>query len=78
MTPYPHWAQLEPSSCRECGIDRRAHASQWAEHYGWHQWRQPTQRQILARMRRRRTRSADIRWFPNDYRTGYRKWRTGL
>ncbi|MCX4792549.1 hypothetical protein OG369_43010 [Streptomyces sp. NBC_01221] len=43
-----------PNACRHCGLDRRGHAQQWTTDAGWHTWTQPTQDQILARMRARR------------------------
>ncbi|MFJ2110605.1 hypothetical protein ACIOEX_01530 [Streptomyces sp. NPDC087850] len=49
-----HQAPPSPSACRWCGIDQRPHARQWAQPAGWHAWEQPTEQQILARMRARR------------------------
>ncbi|WP_327259977.1 MULTISPECIES: hypothetical protein [unclassified Streptomyces] len=43
-----------PNACRHCGLDQRGHAQQWTTFAGWHTWAQPTQDQILARMRARR------------------------
>lgn len=44
----------EPSGCRHCGIPERQHYQQWKPPIGWHQWVQPEQSQILARMKARR------------------------
>ncbi|PBC72286.1 MULTISPECIES: hypothetical protein [unclassified Streptomyces] len=44
----------QPNSCRWCGIDQRQHMQQWKPPVGWHQWEQPTQDQIKARMLARR------------------------
>ena len=62
----------EPYGCRFCGAARRNHA--WR---GWclspdHRWVAPHDWLILARMQIRRTDRR--RWFPDDYRTSYRKW----
>lgn len=43
-----------PNGCRLCGIEKRGHAIQVGTD-GSHTWQQPTQQQILARMRARRT-----------------------
>jgi len=43
-----------PSGCRWCGAGQSGHAQQWKPTHGWHTWEQPTQAQILARMRARR------------------------
>ncbi|MFJ7998970.1 hypothetical protein ACIQ7D_17740 [Streptomyces sp. NPDC096310] len=43
-----------PFGCRWCGIARRSHGRQWIASQGWHAWEQPTNAQILARMRARR------------------------
>lgn len=44
----------EPSGCRHCGIERRKHARQYVPEAAWHRWEQPTQQQILDRMKARR------------------------
>lgn len=46
-----HLAPPSPFGCRWCGIDRRSHGRQWTQTAGWHAWEQPTEQQILARMR---------------------------
>lgn len=51
-TPLP---LTEPSACGHCGIPRRPHAQRWTAAAGWHAWQPPTDAQILARMRARRT-----------------------
>lgn len=45
---------MEPSACTWCGIARRSHGRQYADAAGWHGWEQPSQEQILARMKARR------------------------
>lgn len=48
---------VNPNGCRHCGIDQRRHARQWTEQAGWHTWTQPTQEQMKARMKARRSTS---------------------
>jgi hypothetical protein len=43
-----------PMGCRWCGIGERQHGRQWTRDAGWHEWTQPTQEQIKARMQARR------------------------
>ncbi|MFD7465127.1 hypothetical protein [Streptomyces tendae] len=43
-----------PYGCSWCGDEQHHHGSQWAPIIGMHQWIQPTQTMIFARMRRRR------------------------
>jgi hypothetical protein len=43
-----------PFGCTYCGDERHHHGSQWAPIIGMHQWMEPTQVEILKRMRRRR------------------------
>lgn len=45
---------VEPSACTWCGIAQRPHGRQYADAVGWHAWAQPSQEQILARMKARR------------------------
>lgn len=45
---------ITPSACRWCGIPERLHMQQWKPPVGWHEWQQPTQEQIKARMLARR------------------------
>ena len=52
---------MEPSACTWCGIAERGHARQYADAAGWHQWAQPSQEQILARMKARRLQLAVAR-----------------
>lgn len=51
-----HRATPAPYGCRWCGEPRRGHGRQYVPSTGWHPWEQPTSKQILARMRARRTR----------------------
>ncbi|MFF6903459.1 hypothetical protein [Streptomyces hydrogenans] len=44
-----------PSGCRWCGVGHYGHAQRWKPGAGWHTWEQPTDAQILARMRARRS-----------------------
>ena len=44
-----------PNGCAHCGIAKRVHYQQWTEAAGWHQWTRPSDEQIKARMRKRRT-----------------------
>ncbi|MYT24590.1 hypothetical protein GTW69_30655 [Streptomyces sp. SID7760] len=50
-----------PSGCRHCGEPQRLHCRQWVPTVGWHAWEQPTDRQILARMRIRRATRLEAR-----------------
>lgn len=52
---------VEPSACTWCGIARRGHGRQYADAVGWHAWEQPSQEQILARMKARRLQLAVAR-----------------
>ena len=52
---------MEPSACTWCGIAERGHARQYADAAGWHKWEQPSQEQILARMKARRLQLAVAR-----------------
>ncbi|WBP89476.1 hypothetical protein [Kitasatospora cathayae] len=45
---------VEPDGCGLCGIPRREHARRWVSPAGWHAWVQPSNDQILARMKARR------------------------
>jgi hypothetical protein len=45
---------MEPSACTWCGIAQRPHGRQFADAAGWHAWAQPSQEQMLARMKARR------------------------
>ncbi|MGW4028196.1 hypothetical protein ACWEFL_02570 [Streptomyces sp. NPDC004838] len=47
-------ALVEPQGCGVCGIPKRGHARQWTEAAGTHSWQQPTDDQVLTRMRARR------------------------
>lgn len=44
-----------PAACRHCPHEKRDHMQRWTTGVGWHQWTQPTQEQIKARMLARRT-----------------------
>ena len=46
---------MNPNGCHHCGINQRDHMQRWTKPAGWHQWTPPTDAQILARMRARRT-----------------------
>lgn len=52
---------VEPSACTWCSIARREHGRQYADAVGWHEWEQPPQEQILARMKARRLQLAVAR-----------------
>lgn len=52
---------MEPSACTWCGIARRGHGRQYADAAGWHEWEQPSQEQVLARMKARRLQLAVAR-----------------
>lgn len=52
---------MEPSACTWCGIAERGHARQYADAVGWHTWAQPSQEQMLARMKARRLQLAVAR-----------------
>ena len=49
---WPDGKPPTPSGCRWCGIDRHSHpfGPTWMPGRGFHGWRQPTQKQIKARM----------------------------
>jgi len=51
---YPDGRPPVPSGCRWCGAGQYGHARRHAPGHGWHTWEQPTDAQILARMRARR------------------------
>lgn len=51
---WPDGRTPTPSGCRWCGCEQYGHAQTWLPGRGFHRWEQPTQRQILARMRARR------------------------
>ncbi len=53
--------EVEPSACAWCGIAQRGHGRQYADAVGWHGWEQPSQEQILARMKARRLQLAVAR-----------------
>ncbi|MFJ4703174.1 hypothetical protein ACIP5N_33995 [Streptomyces sp. NPDC088768] len=51
------WTTAEPPTpygCRWCGTERAHHGMQYLRGRGVHGWEQPTQAQILARMKARR------------------------
>lgn len=43
-----------PGGCRWCGTLKEKHYHNYVASAGWHHWEQPTQAQILARMKARR------------------------
>lgn len=51
---WPHGAAPTPSGCRWCGIPEYGHMQRWLPRRGFHEWEQPTQAQIKARMIARR------------------------
>lgn len=53
--------EMEPSACTWCGIAQRGHGRQYADAVGWHEWEQPSQEQMLARMKARRLQLAVTR-----------------
>jgi hypothetical protein len=54
LTEQATESMAEPNACRWCGDDPGHHGSQWVASVGLHQWEQPTQEQIKARMLGRR------------------------
>lgn len=54
-------AVIDPSGCRYCGVDQRAHGQRWTRAASWHQWTEPTMEQRKARMLARRARKAPTR-----------------
>jgi hypothetical protein len=51
---WPDGTPPTPYGCRWCGAEHGHHGRQWLPGRGIHPWEQPTERQILARMRARR------------------------
>jgi hypothetical protein len=52
---HPYGKPPTPNGCRWCGTDPQRHYGQhWVPSVGWHTWTQPTNAQILARMKARR------------------------
>jgi len=51
---WPEGRPPTPGGCRWCGCEKYSHGQTWLPGRGFHQWVQPTQAQILARMRARR------------------------
>ncbi|MFF0790424.1 hypothetical protein [Streptomyces spiralis] len=51
---WPHGTTPPPFSCRWCGIEQRSHGRRYLPRRGYHNWEQPTQAQIKARMLARR------------------------
>ncbi|MFD0358410.1 hypothetical protein ACFVHW_32460 [Streptomyces sp. NPDC127110] len=45
---------ITPSGCRHCGVPEREHVRPWWLDSRWHDWAQPSDRQILRRMQMRR------------------------
>jgi hypothetical protein len=45
---------VELDGCAHCSIPRRKHMQRWVSLAGWHAWVQPSNDQILARMKARR------------------------
>ncbi|MFF8840535.1 hypothetical protein [Streptomyces sp. NPDC015130] len=52
---YPDGQPPTPYGCRWCGTEQGGHGRRWKPGAGLHVWEQPTDAQILARMRARRT-----------------------
>ncbi|MFF7949073.1 hypothetical protein [Streptomyces griseorubiginosus] len=51
---WPHGTAPTPSGCRWCGREQYGHMQLFLPRRGFHQWEQPTQAQIKARMLARR------------------------
>lgn len=51
---WPNGSAPTPFGCRWCGIEQGGHGRRWMPGRELHAWEQPTQTQILARMRARR------------------------
>lgn len=51
---YPADRPPPPFGCRWCGTEHGGHGRRWIPGKGIHRWEQPTNAQILARMRARR------------------------
>lgn len=45
---------MNPNGCTWCGVDELEHGGRWKPPVGWHNWEQPTDEQIKARMVTRR------------------------
>jgi hypothetical protein len=54
-------AELPPSGCRYCGMERHGHMRRWSPGAKWHGWTAPTQEQIKARMLARREERLAVR-----------------
>lgn len=66
---------IDPWACRQCGESQSWHGRRWDPILKRiHGWVRPTERQLKARMVRRRKSHAAIRWVRRDGRTEYRKW----
>jgi hypothetical protein len=51
---WPHGTVPTPFGCRWCGREERSHACLFMPRRGYHNWEQPTEAQIKARMLARR------------------------
>lgn len=69
---WPDGSTPTPSGCRWCGIEQRSHpfGPTWLPGRGFHEWEQPTQAQIKARMLARRNARTSVCRCPVDD-----KWR---
>jgi len=60
-TRIRHRTAPSPYGCRWCGEARSSHGRSWVRSRGIHIWEQPTNAQVLARMRARRTRRLTVK-----------------
>jgi hypothetical protein len=63
---WPDGTTPPPFGCRWCGTEGSGHGRRWMPGRGMHAWDQPTQRQILARMKARRNARKDVCRCPLD------------
>lgn len=54
MTDPLAYGPTDTAACRHCPFGKHEHMQRWTNAVGWHQWTQPTQEQIKARMLARR------------------------
>lgn len=63
---WPHGTFPTPFGCRWCGRDERSHGCLFMPRRGYHNWVQPTQAQIKARMLARRNARKAVCRCPGD------------
>ncbi|UDM00030.1 hypothetical protein [Streptomyces longhuiensis] len=63
---WPNGRPPTPSGCRWCGTEQSGHGRRWTPGHGIHAWMQPTQAQILARMKARRAARKAVCRCPQD------------